>query len=499
VKFPAIATAWARVWAVAIAAAALLYRLVPPDLTVAHDPLTGQPFKFNRCNLYQVPLVLTWGLEGFRSAPFELVAAAAVVLVGLCAYPWRQVTPVSATKLRALAVPRLSRAGAIALAAALGVLASIVLRVSYPVLFGDAPDLVVQIEDGMTFAADAATTQLFQLARWLLEACFHDGSGLHAAIAVDYAAVAAFAGALASFAWTVGRGPAERVLLFFGTAAAGCTTMFFGYVETTQVESTAMALYFAAAAAAITGPRAGRASPARVAAFAALGLAVTAHAAGILLLPSALLLVVDVFARPRAPVRELAARAVTIDNVAALVLLIAAPFVLSVYLPFYAHGDFGNVSGGADHIRWVPATIDYASRPSNWVYYSRFSAWHLADIANAVFVAAPLALPLGAATLALRRRAGDALDHDERSVLALLGCVAAACAAIPLFWNHDYAIWGDWNISATYLFPLHVLTWTAFVVASRRFERGLAFYLGVAAPMLAAQAIAWLGLLAQLY
>jgi hypothetical protein len=363
-------------------------------------------------------------------------------------------------------------------------------------------DLPSQVGAGAVYAAEAGTMQLFQLARHALGAGSSAEAGLRTIVSVDDVAGALFVGALASFALTVGRDPAERWVLFLGAVAAGCTGMFFGYVETTQVESAAMALYFAASARWIAGPQASRLGLARLVAFAALGLAVTAHGAGVLLLPSAALLLADVFTRPQPDLRALARRALAPASVAGglgFVALVLLPFWLVVARPFYARGDFGNAAGGGDHIQWVPLSVDYAHRPSEWVYYSLLSRGHLADLASAVFVSAPFALPLSVAAAGLRLVGGGSLDHDERAVLTLLATAAAACGVIPVFWNHDFGMWGDWNLAATYLFPAHVAAWVAFVVASRRFERPLSFYLGVAAPVLLAQGLAWLGLLAQLY
>jgi hypothetical protein len=487
-----------RLAAAGVTLAAVAYPWIPVVLTTARDPVTGRELAFHRTHAIEMPLVLTWGMEGLRDVPYEAILAFAIVIGALCVYPWERVrSPSGPARERRLSLPP---ASLVALAAGAGAVLCVVLRFPYPSLFGDAVDLPSQVGAGAVYAAEAGTMQLFQLARHALGGGSSADAGLRAIVVVDDVAGALFVGALASFALTVGRDPAERWVLFLGPVAAGCTGMFFGYVETTQVESAAMALYFAASARWIARPpAASRPGLARMVALAALGFAVTGHGAGVLLLPSAALLLADVFTLPRPDLRALARRVLTPANFLGVVALVLLPFWLVVERPFYSKGDFGNATGGGDHIQWVPLSLDYAHRPSEWVYYSLLSPWHLADLASAIFFTAPFALPLSVAAAGLRRADGGRLDHDERAVLTLLATAAATCAVIPVFWNHDFGMWGDWNLAATYLFPAHVASWVAFVVASRRFERPLSFYVGIAAPVLLAQVLASLGLLAQLY
>jgi hypothetical protein len=73
------------------------------------------------------------------------------------------------------------------------------------------------------------------------------------------------------------------------------------------------------------------------------------------------------------------------------------------------------------------------------------------------------------------------------------------CLAVPLLWNHVYAIWRDWNLAAAFLFPRNLFAWCLLAVASRGVFADKAARLGFMLSLVAAQLVMAFGILFQLY
>ncbi|MDB4977457.1 MAG: hypothetical protein JWN48_5798 [Myxococcaceae bacterium] len=490
-----------RVCACMVALAPPLVRAIPAEWSIALDPIHGGPFTILRSHGLVVNFDLMWALSSYRGlAPWKawLPGIAAVLLACL---PRSITDAIASVRLPGWLLRTGPRSWACT-AAALALCASRLYPVKYELnqLYGDGSmlHLYVGASDGV-FAAEIVTMHMFRSAQYVLEKLHAaDASPLSAIRWVDSIAGAVFFGSLAAFARGTGRGVLEGTLLFLGTSCASYTLQFFGYVETTQVETALIALYFTAAAASLRTRGPGIAASTLIAVF-ALSTATMAHGAGLLLLPSAAFLLADLTALGRRGPLRVLGESLRAENVALVFTMLLVPHLLIVVVPFHLRGMHGNAAGGGDGIMFVPATIDYAQRASAWVYYARFTRWHLADVANALWISAPLALPLLGVAFAQRIFGRFRFTWGESRLLALLGTAAALSAIIPLLWNHDFGVWGDWNLSATYLLPLNALAWLAFVYASRRRRRGVHFYVTVGLPLLIAQATATLGIAAQLY
>lgn len=79
--------------------------------------------------------------------------------------------------------------------------------------------------------------------------------------------------------------------------------------------------------------------------------------------------------------------------------------------------------------------------------------------------------------------------------MLILGLSALATASIPILWNHDFGMWGDWNLSATYLFPLNIFAWIIFVFTLRKHQSKKKF--NTIAQLILIQALILLGLYLQ--
>jgi hypothetical protein len=155
--------------------------------------------------------------------------------------------------------------------------------------------------------------------------------------------------------------------------------------------------------------------------------------------------------------------------------LVAVPFYLLAYRPFVAVGDLGNVHGGGDGIKFVPWAFGEGGPPSRYVYYTLFSPLHLLDIACAVFVASPALAALLPAGLATGWRNRGSLSVGDLRAGVFLALFGASAASVTVLWNHDFTMWGDWNLATAYLFPAHLAGWGLLAIGGRgRIPRRLA-------------------------
>ncbi|MFH1748305.1 MAG: hypothetical protein ABIG44_14830 [Planctomycetota bacterium] len=485
--------------------AVFIYPLLPADWFLAVNSATGEILTFKKGPTTRVPFHLLWALEGFRRLPDLQRGLICGVLLGLLLVPRKIETLFSSGVARrpdsdARRKDKLSHfpwlAGACGLAA-VGLF--YLLRVNYDLnaQVADASVLPGDVELGTSFAADALTYHAFHAVRGVLAVFVSEPSGLLAIVWTSCLAGGVFVVAMLALARTVAETVPARLTLFIGGALAGYAVLFCGYVETTQVELALMAVYFAAAAGALRSSVKSLRVQCLTLALAAVSLATMAHAAGVLLLPSAgILLLSDAF-EPGMRWWQVLRRVLRARNVVLVGGLIVLPFVLVLIIPFYLQGDFGNTTGGGDDIRFVVWHYDDAAPVSRYTYYSFLSGRHLADLLSALLVAAPVALPLCLCAGVLVWRARARLETAESWWLALLATAAGSCFLIPLMWNHDFGMWGDWNIAACYLFPLNLFAWCLLTFTNRQRQDTAGFGQRLAVLLLLTQLLLAVGLLLQ--
>lgn len=440
-----------------------------------------------------VSLHLLWMVEGVRTIPLlwrlTLAAIPVALCVGALPIPQRWSQHVAATSMRIWQWLIPFGAG---LAAAVWYT---VLRVDYAVntTFGDGLPLPGELDAGRRHPAEALTMDFFL---WLKGFARSIDSNIAASDVIATAAILCgglFVAAVAVFAIRVGRSVIERAILFAGLTTTASSTMFYGYVETTALETAAIACFLAAGAVLLTTEKSSERWAWTAVAFVFAGLSFCAHAGGITMAPPLLVLMIIA---ARGPTGRWAANGI---RLAMFTLLTVLPYYLRVLRPFYLRNSFGNVRGGGDGIAFVPWSVDYTDLPSRFVFYSMVSVWHFCEIASATLVSAPWALPvilLCGAAYYVRR---FSIERGDIHILLFLGTATASAASIPLLWNHDFSTWGDWNLSATYLFPLNVLGWTLLVVVLRALGIEGRRFVAVTLPLLVVQIYLTLGIQLQLY
>ena len=475
--FPRGADRMLRACALVAAAAIVILPVLPDELFLARDAASGAVILFNRSHGLPIPLHLGWWWLGWQLVewPLRLACAFAVALPAL--WPVRE-PGIRPRRLSVELSPRLWPWIAAAGAGALFLLLPVDPALNRA--FGDGAVLFDQVRNGAPlFPAEPLTMALLGVIGGLLETRAGGRPQPAATIAIAVAGTgAAFAAALAWLAAGAARESWRRAALFFGVLLTGGLAQFFCYVETTFLVIAAAGWFLAGAVRALGAP-AGREGGALAIAFGGLGVAVGAHTGAVSLIPAGLALVLLAPRRGR--------------NGLLFALLVLLPFAAGVLLPFWMRGRFGNAGGGADSFIFVPLDYEAARRQSSHVYYAMFSLRHAADIAAAMIVAAPFALPLIGAAPFLRRRA------NGRSKFVVLALAAAGALAIPLLWDFDFGAWGDWNLVAAYLFPLNLFAWFIFLERLDCYQMPAGFGRRTLFPLILAQALLGLGLQLQLY
>lgn len=495
--FPGAVAIGLKTVLLALAIAIVIVPELPQSLFLADDPVSGKPYNIIRGVATVVRFNHLWSFIGFAKIPIGLRVIFLLVVTILSFYPFRRKSGVNGAPVGPSGGVRWLWVPAITVAVALACYAG---RVSYDLskTFADGFRIPTDIDLGWIYGAEVLTFYAFLGVRFLGSLLTSTWTTLEAIIITSCLAGGLFAGALWMFAVRWKNSTAESWILMAGCLLAGYSIMFLGYVETTQLEVTSMMAFFMCAACSMTTRDPRISWRWEIAATISASLAFMVHAAGILLAPACLMLMMgnpaDPWRFPWLSVRSLTRRRILLGAMAVVV-----PYFLIIVQPFYLKGDFGSITGGADNIMFVPLQFDYRNPVSPLISYSLFSLWHLVDIAATMFVATPLAVPLllAAAYGLWRGRLG--LSVVEQRYLLLLAVAAVACLSIPLAWNHDFGMWGDWNIAAAYLFPLNFLAWIAFTTVFRHSEISNREWLGLFLPLILVQGAAALGLLLQLY
>ncbi len=482
-----------------VGAAILVIPELPPSVVLAMNPAApSKPYFILRSHITVIQWNIFWGFIGLSRIPL-LVRILFLAGLGMVSfYPIRgrvsQSHPVPPE--RRIRAPWLVAGLIMTIAALLLYIARIPYHIN--VAFGDGSTIPADIDRGKVFAAELLTCYAFIAMKWIV-GFFASLTTADAIAIASCIAGGIFAGALWFFARRWSRSVLESIVLCAGIFLAGYSLMFFGYVETTQMELMAMMVLAGLAAAASMAGDSREAWRIEVAAIAATSMAMLFHAAGLLLLPATMVFLMETFDADWRKFPWFAAKSINRHRIVATLFLIVLPYCVLLVQPFFLEGHFGNVLGGADKIMFVPLTFDYAHPLSPLISYSMFSLWHLADIASAYFVSAPLSIPLLIAAAYTVRRTGMKLSLVEKRFLLFLGVAAGTCVAIPLVWNHDWGMWGDWNIAATYFFPLNIFGWVAFTTVHRNTTMPQTEALKLFLPLMLVQAGAALGLALQLY
>lgn len=516
-------------WRVVIAAFAVAIVIVPEipaERLAPENPDTGRPMFLIRSwpaagASHVVLYNVLWAFHGLRSFGFPLRCLfAALVVVSTFIRPkerLEQETEREAERREG----ELEAAPTIrwVFATILGVICASVffyaLRVPSDVndTFADSRAIIERFDNAYLFASEPLTFRVYQAALWGIRTATGEDDVRLAIILSVCAAGGLFVFALAIMSRALSGCRSESWFLFLALFISGATAHFFGYVETTGLLLSLLAVYLALAMwILLRGP--GRGGWLLWAAALSASGAFLAHAGALAALPSAVVLLSVVEADRRAIenggkegswIGRCVRAGFAWRNLLILGLCVAVPIALVAAVPFYLRGEFGTMGGGGDSIRFVPFAMTGAAAESPRIQYTMFSLLHLLDIASAMMITCPLALPMIGCAAWLRRRFGvgvdgvDGLEGVERAANAVFGAAAAGCATIPLLWNHDFGMWGDWNIASAYFFPLHATSWLLLFLALKRLGYARGFTARFGPAMLGLQLLMALGILLQLY
>jgi hypothetical protein len=300
----------------------------------------------------------------------------------------------------------------------------------------------------------------------------------------------------------------DRHEMILGACALSLTAtlaMFFGHVETTFLMISLMTGYFSCASRILIPGNRARMTTWLACSLLLLTGAMLAHMGAVLLLPSLLVLLAGESAMRRQgdPVKtgmpSIINLILSMRNIMLIGCLVVLPLFLVAFIPYYFQGQTGTMGGGGDSIRFVPWNNDLYDPLKHYVHYNMLSWLHAADLFSSLLVAAPFAIPIIISCALLNRRITNSERSRETWLLRFTGTAAAGCLAIPILWNHDFGMWGDWNIVVAYLFPLNVFGWTCYFATIRKFQDSFDIHLKLTIPMILVQVVSACGLFIQLY
>ena len=495
---------------------ALIYPFIPVEQLFARDPYTGQTLTFLRSHTTRAPFHELWALDGFRDFQGAGRLIPGILLVTFLVVYYLKNESKRLERWLPLIIAPLAFAA----------FYSFRVSIEKNALFGDGPRLPIEVPQGLVFAAEVLTMHCFdnvyRFTHWLW--------GFDGAQAIQFTSClfgGLFVSAIIVLAQTLTDLRPLRALFVVGAIGAGYGILFLGYIETTVVETTAMAWFFAAAAKLLfhgapqipmdadLAPNANTHSTPRslpslpawskhretiwlIVFTLAYSACLLAHAAGLVMSAAYLLTLIFFYFSSAAFHAGRHWLGYVVKNAVLFIVLVLIPVYELVLAPFFFRGVYGNTTGGGDGIMFVP--ISYDTPPSVFTHYKMFSWLHAVDIFNSMACSAPLVfLAPPAAWFILREaRQRSAWRDPWLQFLLVILCAGACALAVPLIWQFDFGMWGDWNLAATYLFPLHMFVWTAILhlYHARRMEGAL---LSPGLPLIACQVVLALGMLCQLY
>jgi hypothetical protein len=472
---------------------------LPKEFFIAHHPISHQPYFFLRSHVFAAQFYLLWAFIGF----FSIVLPIRIGIVGVILL--LTFVPVSLPNGKRLSlISEKMKSKFWLLIIITGLLSTCffyLAKTSFVnnMSFADVATLPGFIEQGVIFPAEVLTCYFFQIIQLLVSVAIPTFESLDAIILANCIAGGIFVVCVLILVRSLSRGVVNNALLVIGIIGSGYVLTFFGYVETTELELVSMAGFFASALRANVQESQEKKNFWEVIALIFASLAFMVHAAGILLLPAVILMLMRSFDGKWKSFINGLSSLVTPRNLVLIFVILLLPYYLLIGKPFYLHGDFGNASGGADNIMFVPLHMDYANPPSKFVYYSMFSTWHFFDILCTMLLACPFTIPLLISSLYLTRRYRILFTIIEKRLFWITGSGAFFCMLVPLFWNHDFGMWGDWNIAVTYWFPANLFGWIVFHAVLQRFSLTTNRAFQVLIPTILTQAVLCLGMLWQLY
>lgn len=437
----------------------IIYPYIPQNIFIAKLPVDGSTFHFFRSHGLTVPFHLAWAFEGSKKIPLLLKIGGLFLFFGLPFF--KKIT---------ISIPRLFAQTQISpyiLYPAVFIISSTVFYLfkvtpQLNAAFGDGPTLPGEIDQGIVFGAEVLTGHFFLFSRKILDLFIVPPNGLLAAQISSALSGGIFVTSILLLARSVGKNWKEKSAVFFGVIFTGYLVMFFGYVETTNLELASMAMFFAFVSKFIFSET--KKNLWLILSLTSLSIVFMAHAAGLLLGITVPVLLFDY----RENIKQTLFSGRNYRNLLFFLVFIAIPYYLIICRPFYLQGNYGNIRGGGDLIMFVPWVMDYIKPASPFTYYSMISWWHFTDILSVFLIAATFSTPLVFSSLILKIKNKIKFGRRESNLVLILGLSAAATATIPLFWNHDFGMWGDWNLSATYLFPLNIFAWVIFIFTLRK-------------------------------
>ncbi|MBN1331488.1 hypothetical protein JW978_01215 [Candidatus Dojkabacteria bacterium] len=440
----------------------IVLSLVPIENLIGKDPITGDYFLFYKTHGFKTTFNLAWGIYGYRTLQlrylFLLFFSIAGFSIGQLSYPkfFKRIYD----KLSNISKINLNIKAQYLLGLFIVLLVLVLLRTD-PVknaYFADGSQLPREIREGMIFAAEILTTFEYVIFDKFLSSFYPT---LTASMSIEISAIfngLIYVPAVYFLSRILAKKKQDFLLLFLGIISTIPIINFLGYIETTSLCLAMIAAYI------LFGLEYLRKTEIKyfMLSSAALTLAILAHTGAILLAPSFGLLYLkgNLQKFKKADISKLIFNPIKAAVIGGLVLL---PLLLISYNLFYAKGNVGNLQGGGDGIQFVPLSFDYANPVSQFVYYDMISLWHFIDIAWVIALSATFLIPVSVIyLLAHFRKINKKAILDmiwNPSYLHFLLLTSLFTFLVPLLWNHDFGVWGDWNISATFMFPSQVLTW----------------------------------------
>jgi len=477
-------TSWfLKIFILIIGLAAFVYTSVPNSFFIAKNSCTGKILEIQTTHRAYRGFNVLWGFEGLRSFSVYLPGLLFLIVLLLIT-----LEDVEIPSLEFKVEQKLLYVSLLILAPCF----FYVFRVSHStnLLFGDGGALEGFMNHGGDIPSELLTCYIFRVIKRCISVFEPQSGMLNALILTPCIFGGVFLAALFFMAQTLGENKTEKVLLFLCLAVSGYTLQFFGYVESTFLEMVFTATYLAFSAKSILSDNKKFVNVWTVLAFISLSFTTMLHVAGILLIPSCGVLMIDkkngtIIAKFKSIFKK--------KKLVLFFLLVLLPYIL-ILAPFLLVGNYGNMAGGGDGVMFVPLAIDCVNK-SKYVYYSMFSMLHFADIMSAILIAAPMSIPLILASVFVKLKCSVKFSYKEGKVIQLLALAAAGCALVPLIWNHDFGMWGDWNLATCYLFPLNIFAWVFFMMVMRQCKQGGNYtYTGIATSSIFIQMITALGI-----
>ena len=475
-----------------------VYPFIPNTALRVTHPTTGETFSFYQGHKHRTPLNLLWAFEGLRSLHlcWRLLFLGAVVLACFASSlskAFRNCPRVT--------YPRKAFVFGLVIVGGLALFSFLAVPHHTTKFYGDVGTLLRMHGTRYVPASEMLVCHVFFFLADTVTRVLGRPAVLLSFQLATYVGGVLFLIATYFFAVTTQEHPVKRTILFVGIATGGYVAQFFGYVESTFLGlSFAACMLWFMAKYLRSKPLSWHPILWLVAIMVSAFLAILSHAGMVVLAPVCLLIMgLDVATNTD---RAFFARETLWVRVRAPVIFLLC-FVLPLFFvliePFIMQDKLGNIRGGGDRIRFVPLHLDYASRPSRFLYYSMFSFWHFMEILCATIVAAAMGLFGVVASLVHFKSVARQSDGQSRRLILVCAFLSICCLSIPVLWNHDFGMWGDWNIATTYIFALNALGWLLLLQLTKTYDSRDQAVPWKLLPLLITQLYMLVGFMSQFY